>query len=106
MSDQTQAESPDTSGSDGGDEPPGDEAEGGASSAPAEGEQKAPESEEAAKPEGPDRRGLEALEEDIQKVRADAEDLIVGPDDTPAQRYSESGEEGRDEDDQTITPPG
>jgi hypothetical protein len=48
---------------------------------------------------------LDAIEDHIDKARKDAEDagILEDPDE---QRYYESGEEGRAEDDQTIVPPG
>ena len=52
-----------------------------------------------------DDSGLDAIEDHIDKARKDAEDAGI-LDDPDEQKYYESGEEGRAEDDQTIVPPG
>ena len=55
----------------------------------------------------PDEGRLDELDERIRKVRSEAEDVVTGSDDEPGERYSESGDDrSESEDDQTIAPPG
>lgn len=57
-----------------------------------------------ARPEESDDR-LDQLGERIDDAREQAEDAGI-LDDPDEQKFYESGEEGREEDDQTVTPPG
>lgn len=53
----------------------------------------------------PDQERLQQLQDDIDSARSNAEDanFLIDPDEP---RFYESGEEGKDLDDQTIAPPG
>lgn len=57
---------------------------------------------------GPDDTRLEQLDDRIRDARAEAEDVVGGPDEQPGQPFHESGDgpQSEEQDDQTIAPPG